>query len=315
MKTKTIAAFFVCVLAAAFLLGLTGTVQVAADADGDTSDGGRLIGAFVTASHLELFDGEAFIKDNMDKLSAGGEPGGDTAGYEGRLYATLADVQAGGGAGSGEYVFEDVDGIRFFAAVVSDESGAYTACFSDSAISDGRMDVAGTGDGASLTLEGTIYASTLSEARCFYVNPVYQTEDGRVYAVTGEGITMSGDLVDGMSHTLALTESRSTTVNGDTLKNETSVTVTVEYITPPERVRVVQLDADDRVAAVVEYQSGSVPDTITPEPGVEYIIVESLSAEGAAERELFQKNDGFLTALSCGSDGVCVKHDTKLEWP
>lgn len=316
MKTKGIVITFACVLTAAFLLGASGAVRVAGDA-GEAEENGRLIGAFITTEHLELSDTDAFIENNIGHLTSGGEISPEeSAVYQDRLYASLADEQPDGGGTvrTKEYIFEGVDGICYFAAELRDEEGSYTSSGGDEAISDGHMALSHTDDGELVTLEGTIYVSVLSGAKTFYVNPVYQAETGAVYACAGNGMLMSGDLVAGRSHSVTLSESQSTTIDGKTEKKESSVTITVEYIDPPESVSVIQLDSSSTVIARTEYTPELFPETLTAEAATEYIVVETHAAGAETRRELFDKSDETLAALRCREDGVCVKSWAAIEW-
>ena len=320
MKTKTIAAVFACILSAAFALGFSDTIRVADQTDGGASPGaGRLIGAFITREYLDLFDAEAFFNDNAGQIMAGGEMREEQlAAYEGRLYATLVDKpltdEEGRAVNAQEYVFEGVDGICYFAAEMRDETGTYTASSGDEAISDGHMALSYTDEGDCVTLEASVYVSTQSGIRDFYINPVYQTEDGRVYTVAGNGMSMGGDLTAGLRHTATLTESQALTHSGETTVSESSVTIAIEYVAPPQNVSVVQLDENSRVVSRADYRPGALPDTLAADPAAAYIVVETHFSGTGVKRDLYQQGDESLTSVFCRGDGVCIEAGTAIVW-
>ncbi|MEG2037887.1 MAG: hypothetical protein RRZ93_07845, partial [Ruthenibacterium sp.] len=107
-------------LAALALSVLTGC-QLARE-DGGEVGGDRLIGLFVTREHLDLFDLEGYLNHNVSGFSGGElQLGGNSAAYEGRLYATLRERTLTDGESGRElveeiFVFDGVEGISYFAA-------------------------------------------------------------------------------------------------------------------------------------------------------------------------------------------------------
>lgn len=313
MRIRTIGLLAAALLLGAFLLGCTGAVQIARnDAQTISAEPGRLIGALITTEPLDLFDIEGYLNYHAGSIISGGIIGmEESAGYEGKLYAVLKEK------GRPEYAFEGVDGIRYFAAEMEDEHGSYTQSVSDEGISDGHMAVNASDEGTSVSLEGTIYVSTKStrEIVQYYVNPVYQEADGRVYAMEGNSISIDDETGSGGGKmTVTLNESDSQTVGDKSTSRESSVKISIAYIEPTECVTVVQMDGENVPLDRKEYRLSEVPETLTVVPSAEYLVVETRGADGTEARKLYQKEDESFTIYFCREDGICVQHWTEILW-
>lgn len=325
MKIKRVIALLACVLLGCFALGATGAVQLARQETGEeTREKDRLIGVLVTQEHLDLFDAEGYFQDHADTILSGGElDGAQSEAYQGRLYAALRETAYPGENGEAytaqEYVFEGVDGYAYFCALYEDETSVYHGSNGHEAISDGHTGIHSTDAGDSLSLEGTIYVSTTGGADSFYYNPIYQSADGAVYAMTGQGMSFGGDFGAGMSSSHSMKEESTVTSGQETDSVSTEIKITVCYIDPPEGVTLVQLDGDSRVLSRRDYAPGALPDTLITERDTACLLVEThgreLDGHEAVTRQLYQPGDESLYAFFCREDGVCVKQYCGLSWP
>lgn len=315
MKRKTIILLVVCVLLALFVLGITGVLRMGnGDADGETEQD-RLIGMLVTREPLDLFDYEGYFSKNADKLLAGREISReDSAAYQGRLYASPVERETGSERYT-EYVFDNVEGYALYSAFSGNGVDGINYTSGDEAISDSKTHLSYTDGGKCIELEGTIYVTTENGPKKFHFNPVYQTAAGELYALAGQGIVFSGDLGEGMSHSICMKEeqkySTDTVPEPENMTNEIKLTVT--YILPPEKLVLIQLDRQNNIISQEEYAPGKLPEKLEPEPGTEYIVLASVNSQGT-ERELFQRDDEYLDAFFCREDGICVKTSTELIW-
>ncbi len=326
MKTKKIMIIFTCVLLACFALGAADVLKLAdtSTSEENTNDKDRLIGVFVTTEHLDLFDIEGYFNDHANQILSGGEISeSESAEYEGRLYATLIEKpytneQTGETTMTMEYVFEGVEGISYYCALFSDEAGSYHGASGDEAISDGHTAINSTDAGDSISLEGTIYVSTIGGPSAFYYNPVYQTPQGEVYAVTGQGMSYGGDITAGMSGSQELKDEMSTTTGDETETVSSNVKTTVCFMDAPTGVTVIQLNRESKVLAADEYAPGTLPETLTVEPDTEYIVVETHTTGAdrseTTMREMFQPGDDSLFAFYCRDDGICIKQYCGIKW-
>ena len=328
MKNKIGIIILACVLVVSFVLGVTGAVTFAKDESADNADGeskDRLIGVFITTEYLDLFDFESYFQDNADIVLSGGEiSSSDSAPYEGKLYAILVDdpytnPETGETITTKEFVFDGIEGIAFFSARYTDESGMqYWGTGGDDAISDAHTGLHSTDGGDSIDMKGTIYVSTSKGSNVFYYNPVYQTATGEVYLMSGQGMSHGGELSTGMSSSHALKEEQTITIDG---KNETissNIELSTCFMDTPLSTTILQYDEDGNIVAKENYAAGNLPFKITTSSDTEYIIVEthmkSIDGKKTVARELFQQDDKSLYVFSCREDGICIKQYCSIAW-
>jgi len=285
----------------------------------------RLIGVFVTLEHLDLFDHEAYLKDNLDAIAAGKTLDTvDAEQYGGRLYAVLKDriltnEATGTQTTRQDYVFEGIEGFSYFTPTVFDteteESYVFTG--SDEAISNGHAALK-SGDTEEINLTGTIYLSPDHGEGICYLNPVYQSADGSVYAVQGHGYSLSGVMSEGPNITCTLAEETAVTQNGETKTAKTSVSMAIEIMYVPQEIQVVRFDTDDRILSRDVYVPGTVPDEMIPGSDTAYLVVHTVKLDRDGNTVMTsalydRTKDGFDT-YHCRTDGVCVAGYTKLDW-
>ena len=165
MKTKNIIIIVCCIILAAFTLGATGVIKVTNEDARETSDSDRLIGVLITREYLDLFDSDRFFNDNVNKLMNGGSISeAERAKYQERLYATLVETsqisETGETVTTKEYVFNGINGIRFFAPYITDELGSYWSTNIDEGITDSNTHFNSSDDGEGISLKGTIYIAS-----------------------------------------------------------------------------------------------------------------------------------------------------------
>ena len=76
--------YFALFLALALLLSGCSLAREDAPEETGTDPGDKLIGAFVTTEHLDLFDFEAYLNDHLNEVLDGGVIEGDTSAYKNR---------------------------------------------------------------------------------------------------------------------------------------------------------------------------------------------------------------------------------------
>lgn len=299
MKNKIIA----CILTLALLLSLCGC-QLALPEEGDAQRD-RLIGCFVTTEHIDLFDFEAYLDDNLNKLSAGGNitPDGDTSKYQGRIYAELYEEKYTDSEGvehsTYNYRFADLEGIAYFAPRISEEEGEeYVTFQTGEGLSDVNNHVKSHNEDTYYTeLSATIYAPVDSENEltgseiCFYMNPVYQAADGSVYLTSGNGSVMNATGA-GVVMSTRLSEEYTTTVNGEEKTGGGSVEISYETAYVAASLRIIEMDGEGNVLKVSEFAVEELPESYIPESSTEYIITESLDAAGESRTRSIIESEG-----------------------
>ncbi len=325
MKTEKIFVIFASVMLGFFLLGSSGVIHMADDnLDEGFGADDRLIGVLITTEHLDLFDFESYLEDNREKILSGSQiDESQQAKYQGRLYATLVDgsytdQETGQVSVSKEFVFDGIRGIPYFAATISDESGSYVSSCADQAISDRHMEVFATDQGEDISLEGTVYVSTVKGPHVFYINPVYQSLSGEVYVTGGNGMAFSGEKTEGLSHSTELESEISYISHGKEVTTRSYVKINIAYVDPPEKLSVVQFDGYNQIESRSDYSPGALPKTFETHPETEYIILETWKTSSdkgqSLTRELYQATDETMYAFYCRDDGICVKQFSCIKW-
>lgn len=312
-------------LAALTALTLSGCRLAREDA-GEDGGGERLIGVLITTEYLDLFDAEAYFNDNADRLIRGGEISlGGGGKYQGHLYASLAtraltDETTGQTREMKEYVFDTVAGIPYFSATMpaAQFGESFIMSSSDEAVSEGRVGLYYGDDEDKITLEGTIYLSPSRANHTCYINPVYQDAQGGVFAVSGSGFSTDGAGSEGTVFTQTLEETKTVTQNRVRKSRSVSVKISIAVMRVPERIVILQLDANSAVLSRREYAPGALPERLAPEAGAAFLIVETHKRgepdKGAVARALYDSGETALETFYCREDGVCVKCRTQLDW-
>lgn len=318
MKTKNIIIIACCIILAAFALGATDVIKVKNEDVQENSGSDRLIGVLITKEYLDLFDTDRFFNDNINQVMNGRNISETKrAKYQGRLYATLTETsntnETGETVTTKEYVFNGVDGIPFFMTYINDESGAYHVLNADEAITDCHQHITVTDEGESLSLTGTVYVASRSNIGNFYFNPVYQSSDGEVYVVSGDGVFFGNDNVPGVSWSQKITENRAETFNDSKNSSGSEVEVTICVMEEPKNIALLQFNGENRLLEKTNFTPGNLPEHIDALPDAQYMIVETTSAEGIS-RTLFQREDEFIYVYYCRDDGICIKHEYEVNW-
>jgi len=298
--------------------------DMGAEAGSDRFAGNDMLaGVLVTTEYLDLFDMESYLNDNISIVGDGViSIDGDMQNYQGRIYATLEtrtsiNDETGESVQHEEYVFKGINGIAYFIYNISNATESYIATSSNEGISDGNLYISVDDDGELRTLEGTVYVTNSNMTR-YYINPVYQSADGSIYAISGSGISASGEYGEGLMMSQTVSDTYSVTENGETKVYGTSATISVSVIYEPEKIAVLQMDAESSVVSRTEFMPGTLPDTVAPEPGAEYIIVETHKrnheGENIIAREIYSRDNTSLATFFARPDGICVKRSTEIVW-
>ncbi|WP_302591959.1 hypothetical protein [Marvinbryantia sp.] len=294
---------------------------------GAETEGGddRLIGAFITSDHLDLFDMDAYLQDHASWLVKANEIQiSNTSGYEGRLYAVI-DKKGSEDTYDWDISFKDVEGISFFAPVLEDKDGnrGWHSVY-DAGISDVDFNITVTDAGDEVSLEGTIYMipGQSDKGISYYLNPVYQTAEGQVYLIAGEGFSTSGESEEEEVHfASALTAETKTTENGKSQTAKSSVKVSFATMHRPVKITLYKMDEAHQCIKQEEYTPGRLPESLNMEPGTAYLLAETekekLSGERFSDRAVYDRTDDqedkLETWYDCGN-GILAKQESALVW-
>ena len=308
MKSK--ATTIICGILMLCILSGCSLAQKNAGAGASNATEDRLIGAFITTEPLDFSP-----VDNKTQKD------------EERLYATTRtnteiDKKTGKTDATKEYSFKNLKGMSFFAPTTSFGKGeydSYIASTSDATISEPNLSPSYGNTTDSLTMKGTVYIDPLGKKRIFYFNPVYQTLGGTVYLVGGSGMVIDPNGEEGDLGSMAKNETATIKENGKTKKTyHANITITVVAQFAPEKIVIVQIDANSSVLSRTTYQPGALPETFTTVSKADALIVEThaQTTTGAPRisRKIYDRGTETFGTFSKRADGVFLTHETKVVW-
>lgn len=316
----------VILLLLSFVLGIT-ILPLATEGNDNIEEEPKLAGFLITREYLDLFDMESFLQDHVPDLMNGGEYiiDEDVSAYQGRLYATykeklLTDAETGEISSTWEYEFDEVDGISFICYTMVFEDGSVANMSSGDNAVEGNLFFRQTDEEDSIELAATLYIAADSDAfHEYYVNPVYQSSDGRVFAVPGSGFYTNaypGEVERFEGHTFSWEGSQ--TISGKPHKTSVTIDLSISTIYAPQSIVLLQMDENNQPITRQEYLPGQIPETLTPEQNTSYILVETHKKDETGtpfiSREMFQPGDDYLYSFFCREDAVCEKKYTQLLW-
>ena len=174
-------------------------------------------------------------------------------------------------------------------------------------------------------LSATVYAPVDAEAEytekeiCFYMNPVYQSPDGSVYLISGNGTAMNS-VSAGIVMSTKLSEEYKTTINGEEKKGGGSVEISFATAYVPTLLRVIEMDGEGNVVSVSELEPTRLPESYSPHESTAYIIAESVAIKGGGE-EVTQRSfiepegeDKDIFVLVESEKGWLVEDYCEVEW-
>ena len=293
----------------AALLLLSGCSLALPEEDGKT-DGDPMVGVLVTTQPLDLFDSEAYLRENASTVLNGGMIRADDAEkYSNALFTVWDDTQQ-------RYVFPDTEGYVWLCTEESDESGDYTRMQNDDVFCDGTNAVHVTDEGSSYEFSATLYVPNDRTYAVFYCNPIYQTADGRVYALAGQGMSCSGEAGSTAAITQTLTQTLTETQKGETQTRSFECAIKVQLAARPERVTLFWMDAESGLLRSEEYAAGTLPETLRAEDA-EFLLAVETAVDGTQSRALYgpEQETQTLETLFEGDKGFLQMQYTQLEWP
>lgn len=271
------------------------------------SEQDMMIGVFVTQEYLDLFDFDSYLEDNLNTvMRGGGEISPENAArYAGRLYAE--ETENG-------YDF-GVEGMGWFCVQSEIDGVPSSSSYNIGPVSCG-LSTSVTDEGVSNEYTGTVYVQA-GGFRQFYVNPVYQDSEGRVYLMAGSGI--STEMTEGMSMSQTLSSRFTETVDGSKRQYSMSAEVTFKGASLPAGYSVLHMARDGQLLQRDAYTPETLPNTIEACEGAEYLIIETVPSgadgEESISREIVNQGESYCSILSPTEEkGILAMRMTEVIW-
>lgn len=317
----------------ALLLGLCGCSLARKDAGGDHAESrDRLIGCFITTEHIDTGGQRYFTGYYGNLLEPEDMPGveiGENENYNGRIYAEFVEETLTNESGESyviwNYEFMGLEGIAYFAPHISKGDESYTTFQTGEGLQKVHNKLTSTDSGDHVELSATLYVPIDNENKLmgdefvYYMNPVYQSADGRVYLTSGSGyaanITYPGEVM-----TTKLDEKYSYSVNGETTETVNSVEISCESVYVPRSLTVIEMGSGGQMLCSQSFLPSGLPEDYVPQEGTEYIILETyaLDSEGAevVERCIIAPGTGDedIYVLVPGGNGFMAMDSAEVLW-
>ena len=323
MKIKVVSIFIVlCILVAA----LSGFKLKKTEAENQGALGDRLIGTVITTESLNTFDMEAFLNENIGSIVKDENHTvniEDKHNYNNKIYARMiteeTETEDGETVSHKEYVFDGIDGFWIFDAKIpsTETEESYTCLCSAGGISNINSKIHHTDNGIEeIELTADIYYSYEKWGTVFYMNPVYQEEDGDIYVVEGMGHSVTGDKgsIDGNSKgSQTLSDKFTAGEDGEMVEYQSEITMNYIPVYVPLQIELVFMNDDNRAVSESVFLPHQVPDEVTVPEGTEYVIVIEKNEEGSLT-DVVGKNCENAEYIAEDSDGFCSVHSVNLIW-
>lgn len=295
-----------------------------------------LVGVFITREHLDLLDLESYFKDHPGQLNGGQITLDPTEGYQKKIYAVLKESMKAGlpvreprdpdvqipSVKSKEFVFEGIDGIPLFAALIpgeTKEESYYSTMVSDE-VQDVQMNLNKGDKEDAMSLKGTIFFEPNREDVFFQINPVYQSSDGRVYLTSGTGMGYSGHSGgEGQILTKRLESMVDVVRDGVSKKKSHSIEVSFEAVFATKSVIVIEMDKHHTILREYGLDLLDLPRELDLGTNTEYVIFEDHRLNEAGQwnvkRRILDPKEGSFSLYQPNEQGIMVRKSTILNWP
>lgn len=322
MNKRILAVFLVLALA------LSGC-QLAVEDTGESSTmEERMVGVLVTEERLNLIDMEAYLNDNLDQV-LNGETWleGDASAYSGRIYAVKKEETVTNEKGQTHTVisfeFEGVEGYLLSTFLCDSnvdpsimEGYEYWSTLVDDPFCDLHFGVDASDEGEKNTIEGTIYMDENMGQVLLYYNPVYQTDDGRLYVTENPAGSFHCSQGGKITHTFSQTNHL--TLNGEESGYTMEVQIALEPVKISELVRLLHMSESNEVLLVQEYEPDELPEEIIPAEGAAYLICEEHVRDEEGEltvtRQIHDAKSNPISVFQRWKGDICIKRELNILW-
>lgn len=252
----------------------------------------QLMGVLITKGPMEEFDPLALIED------------GEYTEYtdDSRVYGTVSEE-------GGIYKFGDIAGTVL--ALHEVDENCYGFVMREGPVSDINHSVNAFEEGAEHKIEGRVWVSEDAEEVILYMNPIYQTPDGRVYVMSGEGSYF--DPRGGYEYTESLSGETTRKENGETYIFSVRVEITVIAAAADETVTVIQMNENGEEIKRETFLADNMPEEFTTQAGTACLLVRC-SGGGSDRWETVQPDDDGIRVTQKYDETFCTSHVVPVRW-
>ena len=303
---------------------VSGCTLAVPDAGAD-GNGDRLIGAFITSEYLDLYDMEGYLNDHAASLMNNSSITiGNDSRYEGKLVATV-DKEGAQSSSEWKISFGDIKGEYILMPVTEDKDGnTFVGNLCSDGVGDPYLNYNVTDDGETQEISATVYQVSGKSEHTQYVNPVFQKENGEIYAMAGNGYSNGVDGSEGNTMAATLSGETTTVEKGKTKTEGCKVTVQFATMYKPVQTVIYQMSETNQVLKQNAYEPSQVPDILKVEAGTAYILEESRKEDSSGNtvttRTILDLNSSedeegrYLEAWYPMDDGLIGKKEVEIKY-
>lgn len=306
-----------CVLAAAFILGSTGAIDLSWDQEMKPED--RMIGMIVTTS--PVWGQFTFSSGKAEFVPHDGVPAEKKEKTSSRR--SIPEEY--------DYVFPGVEGVRLFNVDMTTEYGKQVDIrvadeeFSRKGVEFNHKD--NTENGKKSTereygIYGTLYYVLQDEEVTFFSASIYQKADGGIYLGDSslDAMMFRKDQMEySRSSSFSKSASYSHTENGEKIVEGRSIKAKIQLVREPVKITLCQYNAARELIHADEYLPGEMPRDITPLRDTAMIVVDTENkTDKESEKHTCQalsRSDTSFYTLQYKGNGYCIEHYHTLKWP
>ncbi len=301
MKTKKILILACCAVLAAFILGVTGALNLSMAQNNESA---RMVGMLITRESLQDAAGNAWDPE------------------EGCVYASpedtvITDPETGDPYTERHYIFGAVNGLNLLLPLEDSPEGPYRGSDIDPAFTNCDISLNTSDNGEDIRVEAKLWVIPDAADTVFWFNPVYQLSGGTVYAVPGDFMSFE-EMTAGSSFGMSLSDQEIRTSDGKETSRSFEASVSICATDLPVKVFIAQFDGNDTLVSKMEYAPDALPETLRPEANAEYIILETVSLTAdrtqTVNRSLYQKEDDYLVSFCPGEGNICLPVSCEILW-
>lgn len=275
----------------------------------------RLAGIFITTEYVDTFD----LDDIDTKALMKGELVREG---DGRVCGSFDEEQ-------GEFVFADLQGYSLGSVVLSKEWGDYYCGVSSDCFSEVKLNYVNQGYSCFGTLhydvtqigseyqiyrdesykkdypdavvhniideDGSDAYEVLTDGKelTLYGNPVYETAQGQMYLIPGNGIRLSGTGETQVDRECSVDFSETATTKKEGTISESTNTVKIVYrgAVPLQTITFSWCSGSGKVLEKMHYAADAIPDSVKWKDGTAYILVSLKKTDGTEEYDMIRKGE------------------------
>lgn len=279
----------------------------------------QLVGMLITMDYFD--NGEKDIYEDLPvwnpESSGMEEPLHYASNLGKRLYAQLVPEEYevdGEMHTTMTYRFPEGTGIpqMFFLVQENGERENYWSGSDRPEISGGSRHLISKDDRSGMEVTGTVYVDARAKDLVLHLNPVYQNQEGEVYALGTYPMGFHAVSMSGCPQTLS---QKLETSIGDIKTSGGSVTLDIQAINLPEKYVIIEMDGDNREVCPTEYAPEEMPEIYEPKAETHYLLVEAHHDKGIT-RTVCDRNDDTARIQSfMPSDfGILIQDWTSIDW-